>query len=169
MTIDVSGILKELGGKIEVRGEVNIGDIEFRGECYSFSEPLTVSGTMANNGKSLVLSADVSGEMGTQCARCLKDIKAAVEFSVEEHFVQSSSGVPEDDETIVFEGHIVEIDTAVRDNLIMNIGGRYLCDEDCKGLCPQCGADLNDGECDCSREYIDPRWSGLADLMKNNN
>lgn len=167
MTIDVSGILKELGGKIEVNGEVEISEVEFKGERYTLEGPLKVNGIISNNGKALVLTADVEAEMGTQCARCLDDIIVDAGFSMEESFVQSESDIPEDDDIIVFDGYTIELDDVVEDNLIMNIKGRYLCDEDCKGLCPQCGANLNDGECGCSREFIDPRWAGLADLMNN--
>ena len=53
----------------------------------------------------------------------------------------------------------------VADNFLMNVEGRYLCSEDCKGLCPQCGADLNVEECGCNNENIDPRWSTLIDIM----
>lgn len=168
MTIDVSEILKEFGGKTEVSGDVKIDDVEFRGESYAFDKPLGVKGIMVNNGKALVLTADVEAKMHTQCARCLKDIVVDAGFSMEEHFVQSDKETPEDDDTIAFEGYTIEIDDAVRDNLIMNIHGRYLCSEDCKGLCPQCGADLNEGECSCNNEYIDPRWAGLADLINKN-
>ena len=167
MTIDVSGILKELGGRIEVNGEVEVGEFEFSGERYSLEAPFKVSGSISNNGKALVLTADVEAELCTRCARCLDEIIVDAGFSMEESFAQSESKIPEDDEIIVFDGYTIERDDIIEDNLIMNIEGRYLCDEDCKGLCPQCGANLNDGECGCNREFIDPRWSGLADLMNN--
>ena len=52
-------------------------------------------------------------------------------------------------------------------NFLMNVSGKYLCKEDCKGLCSKCGQDLNVGECNCSDEEIDPRWAALAEIMKN--
>lgn len=168
MTIDVSSILKELGGRIDVAGEVNVSDIEFNGEKYTFGTPLKVKGVMSNNGKALVLTADVEAEMGTQCARCLDDIIVDAGFSMEESFVQSDESSEKDEDIIYFDGYTIDIDDVVESNLIMNIKGKYLCDDDCLGLCPQCGQNLNDGECDCNKEFIDPRWSGLADLMKNN-
>jgi uncharacterized protein len=165
MTIDVSSILKEFGGKIEVCGEVEVGELEFYGQVYTFKDPLKVKGVISNNGKTLVLTADVEALMGTQCARCLDDIEVDAGFSMEEHFVRSEDNVVHDDETIVFEGYTIDVDEAVIDDLVMNIDGRYLCSEDCKGLCPQCGKNLNEGECDCNNEYVDPRWAGLADLI----
>ena len=49
----------------------------------------------------------------------------------------------------------------------MNLPGRFLCSEDCKGLCPKCGADLNLGDCGCDKEDIDPRWADLQKIMKD--
>ena len=48
----------------------------------------------------------------------------------------------------------------------MNVEGKYLCSEDCKGLCQHCGADLNEGDCGCSQENIDPRWAALVDIIE---
>ena len=74
MTIDVSTILKELGGKIDINGDVEMSDTDFLGEMYHFNEPVKVSGSVSNNGKSLILKANCTGHMTTQCARCMKDI-----------------------------------------------------------------------------------------------
>ncbi len=167
MIIDVSSILKEFGGKLSVDLETTIEPFDFGGEEYTLEAPFKVIGQIVNNGKSLQLTADVVTVLGTRCARCLADIDVDMNFSLDEHFVRSEDGTPTDDEVITFDGHTIELDTVVFDNLLMNIGGRYICDDDCKGLCPECGADLNEGECGCNREFIDPRWAGLADLMKN--
>ena len=58
MTIDVSTILKELGGKIDINGDVEMSDTDFLGEMYHFNEPVKVSGSVSNNGKSLILKAN---------------------------------------------------------------------------------------------------------------
>ena len=135
MTIDVSTILKELGGKIDINGDVEMSDTDFLGEMYHFNEPVKVSGSVSNNGKSLILKANCTGHMTTQCARCMKDI-------------------------------VVDIDDIVANNFLMNVEGKYLCSEDCKGLCQHCGADLNEGDCGCSQENIDPRWAALVDIIE---
>ena len=54
MTIDVSTILKELGGKIDINGDVEMSDTDFLGEMYHFNEPVKVSGSVSNNGQSLI-------------------------------------------------------------------------------------------------------------------
>ena len=60
----------------------------------------------------------------------------------------------------------IDIDDIVANNFLMNVEGKYLCSEDCKGLCQHCGADLNEGDCGCSQENIDPRWAALVDIME---
>lgn len=165
MTIDVSTILKELGGKIEINGDVKMSDTDFLGEMYHFDEPLKVLGSVSNNGKSLILKADCTGQMTTQCARCMNDINVFVDFKIDENLVQDNEEVNEDDDVILFSEPQIDIDDIVTDCFLMNVEGKYLCKEDCQGLCQQCGADLNDGECGCSHDNIDPRWAALVDIM----
>jgi len=52
----------------------------------------------------------------------------------------------------------------VREQILLALPSRRLCREECKGLCPTCGADLNAGRCDCEQREVDPRWSALAEL-----
>lgn len=168
MTIDVSAILKELGGKIAVDGCVELGNTDFLGETYIFSEPVQVQGDISNNGKSLILKAKCTGSMKTRCARCMKEIAVPIEFMLDENLIQGDDGNTYDDDVIVFDGTLVDIDEIVADGFLMNVDGKYLCKEDCRGLCPECGADLNEGDCGCDTDTIDPRWAGLLDIMKNN-
>ena len=166
MKVDVSSILKETGGRLEINGEVKLPDTDFLGE-YRFPEPIKVRGSVSDNGKSLVLRADAEGVMITNCARCMKEITVPVSFYIDENLAREDSGI-DDADVILFRDTEIEIDDIVYNNFLMNVEGKYLCKEDCKGLCPECGKDLNEGECDCSKENIDPRWSALLDIMKDN-
>lgn len=168
MTIDVSAILKELGGKIAVDGYVELGNTDFLGETYSFTEPLRVLGDISNNGKSLILRAKCTGSIKTRCARCMKEITVPIEFTLDENLVQGNDGNTYDEDVIVFDGTQIDIDDVTADGFLMNVDGKYLCREDCKGLCFTCGKDLNEGDCGCDNDTIDPRWEGLIDIMKNN-
>lgn len=168
MVIDVSSILKEFGGRIDISDEIEIPKTEVYGCSYSFAGPVNVKGSVTNNGETLVMKAECTGVMSTQCARCLRDIDVPIMFLVEETLVQGEE-MPEDfEDVIVFEGHTVSLDEIVVNNFIMNVSSRYLCKEDCKGLCTSCGADLNEGECGCNNEVIDPRWAALAEMIKKN-
>ena len=72
-----------------------------------------------------------------------------------------------DEAADVFAGMELDLTEIVVSNILLNLSYKYLCSEDCKGLCPHCGTDLNLQDCDCDKEYIDPRWEKLAEIMKN--
>lgn len=165
MKVDLSSVIKVTGAEVKLSSTVGFGDAEFLGETYRFIEPLKVEGRVYNNGQSLTLEANVSGRMVTECARCLDEVEADVEFSVHELLSQREEGADEDEDIILFDGYEIELDDIIADHFLMNISGRYLCSDNCKGLCPVCGQNLNHGECDCDNEYIDPRWQALADII----
>ena len=116
MTIDVSTILKELGGKIDINGDVEMSDTDFLGEMYHFNEPVKVSGSVSNNGKSLILKANCTGHMTTQCARCMKDIVVDIDFDIDENLAQDDGSVSSDDDVILFEDVKIDIDDIVANN-----------------------------------------------------
>lgn len=165
MKIDLSSVIKVTGAEIAIDGEVGFSDAQFLGENYRFSEPLKIKGRVYNNGKTLALELDVTGEMETNCARCLEPLMADVSYSIHELLSQREDGAKEDEDIILFDGYEIELDDIIEDHFLMNVSGKYLCDEECMGLCPHCGKNLNDGDCDCNKEYIDPRWQALADIL----
>lgn len=165
MIADVSAILKEIGGRIDIDGGVQLSDIDFLGEMYRFEKPLSIKGHISNTGKSLILRAKCGGTMITRCARCMKDIEVPVEFDIDENLIRAGEDVPDDDAT-VFDGTVIDIDDIVSNSFLMNVEGKYLCSESCRGLCNTCGADLNEGECGCHTETVDPRWAALIDIME---
>lgn len=165
MKIDLSPVIKVTGAEVKISGDAGFSNAEFLGENYRFDEPLRITGRIYNNGQSLTLEADVAGKMVTECARCLDEIKVDVEFSVHELLSQRKENEADSEDIILFDGYEVELDDIIADHFLMNISGRYLCSEDCKGLCPTCGKNLNAGDCDCDNDYIDPRWQALADIL----
>jgi uncharacterized protein len=169
MTINVSTILKEIGGRLDIDGNVELSDTDFLGEMYHFDKPVKVKGHVSNNGKSLILKAECTGSMTTQCARCMKDIDVPIRFEIDENLVQSDEENSEDEDVVFFEGVEIDIADITANAFLMNVEGKYLCSEDCKGLCQTCGADLNEGDCGCSHDDVDPRWAALVDIMNKDN
>lgn len=166
MTVDLSNIIKVSGARLELDGDIELGEAQFLGENYRFPAPLSIKGEIYNNGQSLTLVANVAGSMLTECARCLKEIEVPLNFEVQELLSRAEDGTDKDEDIILFDGTEIDLDDIVADNFLMNISGRYLCSESCKGLCPTCGHNLNDGDCGCNHEVIDPRWQALADILE---
>lgn len=165
MIIDVSGILKETGGKILVDDTVSFADMDFMGESFHFSKPLSIKGSVYNNGKCLRFEAEAKGEMQVHCARCMCPVTVEFGFDVSESFMREEDGTADDEDVILFSGNKIELDDILADCFFMNVSGKYLCSEDCKGLCPTCGKNLNTGDCDCTDDDIDPRWEALKRIM----
>ena len=169
MKIDLSSVIKVTGAEVKFDDTVGFGNAEFLGESYVFDAPLAVVGRIYNNGQSLTLDAHVKGKMKTQCARCLDTIEVDVEYDVYDLLSQRDDRTEADEDIIFFDGHEIELDDIIADNFLLNVSGRYLCSEDCLGLCPKCGQNLNEGECGCTRDVIDPRWQALADILNQQN
>lgn len=167
MLINLSDIIKDEDAKLELSESFQMPKTEFLGEEFTFSEPCLLEGVILNNGKSLELKGTVRGRMGVHCARCQKPLTVDLSFPVEEILVREDSDFPETEDVIVYSGHSVELMEAVVNGFLLNVSGKFLCDEDCRGLCPHCGADLNVTDCDCDKDIIDPRLEKLAEIMKN--
>ncbi len=168
MIIDLSSIIKDYDGSMEVHVKSDLENTDFLGEEFVFPDGLCVDGKITNNTKSLHLEANVKGKMIVHCARCQTPVEKSVDFDISEILVRDDNTESfVDEDVIVFSGYTLDIDDIVINNFLMNISAKFLCKEDCKGLCPKCGQDLNVGECSCSDDEIDPRWAALAEIMKN--
>lgn len=138
---------------------------EVIGSEHPFKAPVHAEGYVADNSGVTVLKADVTAEVITACARCLAPVKYEQSVAV---FLILSRG-PESDEAddIIFvETDEVDLDEILTSELILNMKTAVLCSEDCKGLCPKCGKNLNEGDCGCDRRELDPRLEKLRNLLK---
>ena len=108
----------------------------------------------------------VKSVLSLQCDRCLKAVERELDKSFEHILVTELSN--EDDEEyeyIVCADGTLDLTELVRTDLMLELPTKVLCKEDCRGLCPKCGKDLNLGSCDCKTKDIDPRWQALSDLF----
>lgn len=167
MIVDLSDILKNDEEIISLDNSIDLSSLEFMGEDFIFTKPLQIVGTIRNNTKNLELEAEVKGEMQVRCARCAKEFTTAVSYPVSEILIREDGEISPDSDVVIFSGYTVDLTEIVVNNFFMNVEGRYLCKEDCKGLCHICGTDLNESECDCDSDTIDPRWAALAEIIKD--
>lgn len=165
MKIDVSKIVKSEGASLEFCEEISFGSITFNGQEYPFTSPAKAEGVIKNNGGTLYLEANVHTEFLTYCSRCLKPLNESFDFTVNECF--TSDEISSDSEMLPIISNTVDLKGAVEDNFCTSIPFVFLCNEDCKGLCPVCGKDLNGGACGCESDDIDPRLAGLKAFLKN--
>ncbi|MBO8141876.1 MAG: DUF177 domain-containing protein [Firmicutes bacterium] len=136
--------------------------------------PVWVRGTITNAGESMFVRAQASGTFEMACSRCLKPVAAALNASFEERYRRmtpgSQTGPKEtssaDDDARPYHGDRIDLSGAVRDHLLLQIPMKPVCRPDCRGLCPHCGADLNEAECGCRPAEGDPRLEVLKELSR---
>ncbi|MBO5059489.1 MAG: DUF177 domain-containing protein [Clostridia bacterium] len=167
MLIDLSDIIKDYGGKLELCESFEMQNTTFLGEDFAFEGPCLFEGTIQNNTKSLELEANVTGKLSVRCARCAKPMIVSICFPVSEILVREDAEFTEDEDVVVYSGSSIDLSEVITNSFLMNVSGKYLCSEDCKGLCPHCGVNLNETSCSCEKDIIDPRWEKLAEIMKN--
>lgn len=132
--------------------------LNLKGKAVNSDRVISVTGT---------LSCDLKGE----CDRCGKSIQYTVDAEFSEAFTNIAEKVneePEDDEAKAihfFSGDVIDLLPYAEQTVFLSMPMKTLCSEDCKGLCPQCGTNLNENECSCDKSPIDPRFAVLADLL----
>jgi uncharacterized protein len=119
--------------------------------------------------------ADVAarGLVALQCSRCLSPVEQPISIRFRDEFhsrVEVNTGVPlpqpdEDDPFFISEAHMIDLGEAIREYALLELPMQVLCKDDCKGLCPTCGADLNAGLCGCSNDEGDERFAALRSLL----
>lgn len=134
---------------------------------FPFQEPVRLSGVIQDNAGAVSLDGEIEAKVFTHCARCNKPM--TYEKCVSVRFLLAKSLQDEDnDDVFVIEGDEVDPAEVMVPELLLDMEMAVLCQEDCKGLCPKCGRDLNEGECGCNRKEIDPRWETLRGLLDKN-
>lgn len=108
----------------------------------------------------ILVSAEVDGTAAGECGRCLIDIELPVQVEFQELFAYSS------DEAFEYEVHedTIDLEPVIRDAVVLSLPFQPVCQEDCLGLCPQCGVRLLDNPGHEHEEAIDPRWAALGNL-----
>ena len=108
----------------------------------------------------ILVSADIDGTAAGECGRCLIDIEQAVQVEIQELFAYSS------DEAFEYEVHedTIDLEPVIRDAVVLSLPFQPVCQEDCLGLCPQCGVRLLDNPGHEHENPVDPRWAALGSL-----
>lgn len=144
-------------------------DVEFVGN-------VTGQITLRNVGPEIAAWGHLRAVARLQCGRCLAPHEVPVEFDFSESCALTQIDEPlsytqaaDEDEVApipILDGETVDLSELVRQLLVLNLPARSLCRPDCRGICAQCGADLNQGECGCGGEENDPRLAPLRELLQ---
>lgn len=155
--------IRELAeGPVETAGELSADDPALEGLDVALAEPVRIGGRLQAIGEERfywqgTLRTVVQGE----CRRCLTPVSVPIQADVSGLFTKDPEAVDDPDSyPLAADATEVDLGPAVREELLLSVPRYAVCQEDCRGLCPQCGKDLNAGACDCT-PAVDPRWQRL--------
>ena len=157
--IKIPAELFALAESSHFEGELDLPQVEIGPDDYVFSEPLSWSVDVTNTGSALLVAGLVSGRGVCACSRCLEDVPHDFAGSIEGYFLIEPDGMSDcsDDEEefgadefdVLPADHIIDLLPLIEAALFVDAPEMPLCREECAGLCPQCGANLNEGPCGC--------------------
>ena len=165
MLLGLSKIIDCPGQSIPFSVSVDLSDLCY-GVSYPVSEPVLAQGTVRNTAGVLMMEGQVRTTIHGLCDRCAGSFDREVTFPIDVVLVTELANEENEDEWVFpLEGDSADLDDIVRTVFVLNLDSKLLCKEDCKGLCPRCGKNLNDGPCNCQKE-LDPRFAALKQLLE---
>lgn len=142
--------IQEQGG-LEVALTLDAEALASLGAQAPFAGPVALKAEFSVGGKDLLLLGTATGRFSGDCARCLEPVTEAFQSALERTYELAQQEI--------------DISEEVRESVLLALPERMLCRPDCKGLCPQCGKNLNEGRCACTPE-VPTAFSKLKDLKR---
>jgi uncharacterized protein len=155
---------------IELKFQPN--EIDLDPDDAVLAGPVTFAGETEKVHERVHVRGHVAAEAEIACFRCLQPVRRSLDIDFDDVFVGEESGPTEaeialaieDLNIAIAEGGTIDLADVAREQLLLALSDQVLCKEDCRGLCPKCGANRNLLDCKCIEKEIDPRWSALRDL-----
>ncbi|MDP4093728.1 MAG: DUF177 domain-containing protein [Bacillota bacterium] len=165
MKVDIRDILKIDGAALDIEFTDMLENSNSIDPEIVFEEPVSFKGRLVNVTGILKLDGRLAAQYKTRCYRCLKELKGSLELKISEDIVSTENNT--DLEAYTYENYHIDLDKILVDNLVLNLPMKTVCSDACKGLCSVCGSDLNEKDCCCSTEAIDPRLEGLKKFFNS--
>lgn len=171
MFIHLSDVFTSEGKRLDAEAELEMTSFDNGRERFEIIEksPVSIVITHLEAGKILV-KADLQLTLQAACDRCLTEVPVRLELQAE-RFVLSPELIAEaedaDDQSFV-DGYELDVEAFAHDMIIGNWPAKILCKEDCKGICPVCGQNLNVRDCGCDSFVPDPRMAVIQDIFNAN-
>jgi len=158
--MNVADLLRHPGSIRDVYLEVPVAGFENRSARVDERVPLALDLRLVGLSKAIVASGRVRGRWAADCSRCLTPLERDFDLRLREGFEDD----PVEEETYPLVDAQIDWEQPLRDLVVPDLPIVPLCDPDCLGLCPSCGANRNEGHCGCEAPVPDPRWDALRNL-----
>ena len=163
MRIDVGPLLKEpIDAQVDI--EFSLGP-----QCLSDDvDVASIRGTLNlwRTTEGIWARGSFAVDVDLQCVRCLTPVVRTLDIELDERFQLLPASASDEEPAFPIDAdHHIDLEPILRELVILATPMRVLCQTDCRGICPTCGKDLNEGACDCEPDDIDPRMAALQSLL----
>ncbi len=149
-------------------------DLEERAEINNFVVPVSAKLKIQKVGTEIIVKGSLISDVMLQCSRCLKDFSMRTLINVDVMYHPVEELIEEETYEIktneldmdFYSGEELDIMNLINEQIVLNIPMKPLCSETCKGICINCGTDLNEDICKCRTSAIDPRFESLKLFLK---
>lgn len=162
MIFELEPIFNNVGAVLPVDYRMDWSDVELNGVC-PFTEPVSVRGEFRNRAGVVSVCVRAAFALDLFCDRCAQPMRQTFDLPVE-HVLVRELADESNDELILLDSFRMDLDALVSDDVFLSLPTKFLCRDDCAGVCPTCGQNLNDGPCSCKKP-VDARLAGLLQLL----
>lgn len=168
--VDVGDILHDLGSSVTVKDELSLDDINYNEILFGFNDPVSFDAQITNTGAGLVLDGELSASIRTDCSRCLEPFVFRLNTDIEGFFTTQTKAIdlPEDQEWEPIHDEAIDLLPSIISAIVVELPIAPIHDQSCKGICPECGCDLNVSTCSCeSANRSAGPFEALRSLLKD--
>lgn len=164
MKFNLTDLLSNERMNKKISTDVSINEFKFGGVTYRTSDLVHIELEITNLGyKEIKVEGAVKGTLKIPCDRCMEE----VDYKVETNFSKDIKFDDDNEEKVQYiDGYNLDLEKLALNELIIDLPMKVLCSDTCKGICNQCGTNLNKGTCNCDNSDIDPRLAVFKDLFK---
>ena len=160
LRIGVADIVQRPGTRKPVRVSAVVPGLVVTGSAVPAGEEISADVMLEAVREGVLASGRVTALWEAQCRRCLGAVHGSLTVEVRELYEPD----PTEGESYALSNEQVDLEPLVREAVLLDLPQAPLCRDDCQGLCPTCGVDLNEGPCSCVADDRDPRWAALDAL-----
>jgi len=162
MRLNLNDIIGRPGAKKPFEFALDLEGISFP-QVEKLDTPFKATGYVKNIAGALELKGELEVSLTYSCDRCMGHIQVHETRPITAHLAEELVD-EENPDIFLVENGTIDLDEVFRTAFVLEMESKFICDDDCKGLCTTCGANLNAGSCACHKE-VDPRLAALQQLL----
>ncbi|MFQ5928657.1 MAG: DUF177 domain-containing protein [Acidobacteriota bacterium] len=174
MLVDINE-LRERNGPLFIETDFGDQELKLRNHVMALQRPVRSELRVSLSGDQVLVVGEVRADLQVVCCRCLKPFRRRIRKGFEVEYWPDPAVEAEGEEFGLtymdlvigfYRNDQLDVSAVISEQIVLEMPMKPVCQEACKGLCDQCGADLNEGNCDCQPRSVDPRLAVLLDVKK---